>query len=381
MSTRREPERYQTIVIGGGQAGLSVGYHLARQRLPFVILDGNKRIGDSWRQRWDSLRLFTRAQYDSLDGMPFPGSAYAFPTKDEMADYLEAYATRFALPVQSGVKVDRLTRQGSRYVVTAGDRTFEAEHVVVAMANYQTRRIPPFARDLRSDIVQLHSSDYRTPSQLQEGSVLIVGAGNSGAEIAIELARAGHHIWMSGRDTGHVPFRPDGVAGRYLLVKFVLRFVFHRVMTMKTPMGRRLRVKVLSQGTPLIRVKPQDLVAAGVVRTGRTAGIRNGLPILEDGRTLDVANVIWCTGFEPASSWIDLPIFGKDGEPRQDRGRVLNEPGLYFVGRHFLYAMSSSMIHGVGRDAEFVVRTIAARVAAQHRAAPVTMTEPIAVHQ
>src|ERR671936_178723 len=114
MNSMRQTERVQTVVVGGGQTGLSVGYHLARRALPLVILDANERIGDSWRKRWDSLRLFTPARYDGLAGMPFPAPADTFPTKDEMADYLEAYAARFELPVRNGVRVDRLSRQGDR---------------------------------------------------------------------------------------------------------------------------------------------------------------------------------------------------------------------------------------------------------------------------
>ena len=356
-----KPERIQTVVIGGGQAGLSVGYHLARRGLPFVILEANPRIGDTWRTRWDSLRLFTPALYDGIAGMPFPAPPRTFPTKDEMADYLEAYAARFALPVRTGVAVDRLVREGDRYVVTAGNRSFEADHVVVAMATYQRRRVPAFAAELDPGVVQLHSLDYRNRSQLRPGGVLIVGAGNSGSEIALELARAGHQTWLSGRDTGHIPFRIEGVAGRFVLVHLVLRVVFHRVLTTDTPIGRKARPKIVSQGGPLIRVKPKDLAAAGVQRVPRTAGVRDGLPLLDDGRVLDVTNVVWCTGFHPGFSWIQLPAFGSDGEPVHARGVAANEPGLYFVGLHFLYAMSSTMIHGVGRDAEHIVDTIAAR--------------------
>jgi putative flavoprotein involved in K+ transport len=248
-------------------------------------------------------------------------------------------------------------------VVTAGARRFEAEHVVVAMANYQVPRVPSFARDLGADIVQLHSSAYRNPNQLREGPVLIVGAGNSGSEIALELAKSRHQIWMSGRDTGHVPFRINSAIGR-LLLPFVLRFLFHRVLTVRTPMGRKIRPKVLTQGGPLIRVKPNDLASAGVDRVPRVVGVRDGLPLLEDGRVLEAANVVWCTGFDPGFSWIDLPVFGKGGEPKHDQGVVTGEPGLYFVGLHFLYAFSSGMIHGVGRDAERIVAVIEARARA-----------------
>jgi putative flavoprotein involved in K+ transport len=205
------PEGFDAIVIGGGQAGLSVGYHLARRGLGFVILDAHARTGDSWRARWDSLRLFTPAVFDGLDGMPFPAPPFASPTKDEMADYLESYAGRFGLPVRHGVRVDRLTREGESFVVRAGSRVFGAPQVVVAMSNYQSPRVPAFAAELDPRIVQLHSRDYRNPAQMREGSVLLLVGGNSGAEIGLELARH-HRVFMAGRDTGSVPFRIDGPA-------------------------------------------------------------------------------------------------------------------------------------------------------------------------
>ena len=365
-----QTERIDTIVIGAGQAGLSVGYHLARRGVPFVILDAGERIGDQWRKRWDSLRLFTPARFSSLDGLPFPADADSFPTKDAMGDYLEAYARRFALPVRCGVRVERVSRLGERFLVIAGDQRFEADNVVVAMANYQRPRVPAFANELDPRIVQLHSFDYRNPAQFQEGAVLVVGAGNSGAEIALDAARA-HDTCVAGRDTGHVPFRIDGLAARLLLVRLVLRVVFHRILTVATPMGRKVRAKVLHEGGVLVRTKPRDLTAAGITRVPRVAGVRNGLPLLEDGRVLDVANVVWCTGFHPGFSWIDLPVFGPDGEPQHDRGVVSSEPGLYFVGLHFLFAMSSVMIHGVGRDAERIADRISAtRREADHARRP-----------
>ncbi|HEY7633950.1 MAG TPA: NAD(P)-binding domain-containing protein [Gemmatimonadales bacterium] len=358
-----QTQRIQTVIIGGGQSGLSVGYHLAQRGLPFVILEANHRVGDTWRRRWDSLRLFTPARFDAISGMPFPGPPHAFPTKDEMADYLESYAGRFALPVRTGVKVDRLCRQGDRYIVSAGTHRFEADHVVVAMATFQRPQVPAFAAELDSGILQLHSLDYRNPAQLQDGGVLVVGAGNSGAEIALELSRAGQKVWMSGRRTGEVPFRINGWAARHLLLRPVFRFVFHRVLTTDTPIGRRARPKIVAKGAPLIRVKARDLLAAGVEWVPRTRGVSHGLPILDDDRVLEVGNVIWCTGFHPGFSWIDLPLPLDDhGEPIQRRGVVPGEPGLYFVGLHFLYAMSSTMIHGVSRDAEYIAEAIAGRV-------------------
>jgi putative flavoprotein involved in K+ transport len=350
---------YDTVVIGGGQSGLSTGYYLKQRGHDFVILDANNRIGDSWRNRWDSLRLFTPARYDGLVRMPFPAPPHTFPTKDDMADYLETYAAHFRLPVRTGVRVDRLSRRGAWFVVAAGDLRFKARNVVVAMADFQEPKMPQFRSELDPGIVQLHSSAYRNPSQLQEGGVLVVGAGNSGAEIAFEVARA-HPTWLSGRDTGQLPFRTDGFMARVLLIRLVLRLLFHRVLTVNTPIGRKLRPRFRSQGGLLIRIKSRDLIAAGVERVPRTVGVRHGLPLLENGRVVEAANVIWSTGFHPGFSWIDLPVLG-DEEPLHERGVVPNEPGLYFVGLHFLSSLSSAMIHGVARDAEHVVRAIESR--------------------
>ena len=355
-----EPERIETVVIGGGQAGLSVGQHLARRGRPFLILDANQRVGDAWRNRWDSLRLFTPARYNALAEMPFPAPAHSFPTKDQVADYLEAYATQFQLPVRPGVRVDRLSKGDGRFVVAAGDRSWTADNAVVAMSSFQVPRVPPFAADLGPDIVQLHSADYRNPSQLQQGGVLVVGAGNSGAEIALEVAGR-HPTWLAGKESGHVPFRIEGAAARYIFQPLLFRFVGHRVLTVDTPIGRKLRPRLISHAAPLVRVKPRNLAAAGIQRVPKVVGVRDGHPLLADQRVLEVANVVWCTGFGPDFSWIDLPVVGGDeNEPMHHRGVVANQPGLYFVGLHFLYAMSSGFLPGVDRDAEHIVHAILA---------------------
>lgn len=349
-----------TIVIGGGQSGLSVGHHLARHGLDFVILDASAHVGDAWRHRWDSLRLFTPARYDGLDGLPFPGDPDVFPTKDAMGDYLEAYARHFDLPIENDVRVDRLAREGEHFVVTSGDRRWTAQHVVVAMGTNQRPKVPAFGARLDPSVTTLHSSEYRNPGQLQSGPVLLVGAGNSGSELAMELART-HEVVMAGRDTGHIPFRIGGRFGRTVGVRFVLRFLFRHVLTVRTPIGRRARPTVLTTGGPLIRVRPTDLAAAGVERAGRVTDVVGGRPVLDDGRELDVANVIWCTGFHAGFEWIDLPVHGEH-EPLHRSGIVESQPGLYFVGLHFLDSLSSEMVHGVGRDAARVADHIATAV-------------------
>jgi putative flavoprotein involved in K+ transport len=354
-----QTEHFDTIVIGGGQAGLATGYYLKQQGRDFVILDAHARIGDAWWHRWDSLRLFTPARYNGLPGLPFPAPAQSFPSKDEMAGYLGAYVARFALPVRNSVTVNRLSKQGDRFVVEAGTLRLEAENVVVATGPYHIPRIPAFASELDPAIVQMHSSQYRRPSQLRDGGVLVVGAANSGAEIALEVSGA-HQTWLSGRHPGNEPTRPGSAADR--LMTPLIWFVFSHVLTVNTPMGRKAATQLRSHGIPLARVRPDDLLAAGVERVHvRTVGVRDGLPVLADGRILDVANVIWCTGFSPGFEWIDLPIVGQDGEPIHDRGVVASHSGLYFVGLFFQSAVISSLVGGVGRDAKHVVKVIARR--------------------
>jgi putative flavoprotein involved in K+ transport len=358
----RDAERFDVVVIGAGQGGLSVGYHLARLGVSFVILDAHPRVGDAWRKRWDSLRLFTPARYDSLEGMPFPAGPHTFPTKDEMADYLESYATRFELPVRTGVRVERLTREGERYVIVAGGRRLEAGHVVVAMSSYQRPRVPAFAAELDPRIRQMHSLEYRGPAQLPEGGVLVVGAANSGAEIALDLARAGRRVWVSGRNPGEIPFDVENPFALRVIVPILFRVVFHRIITVDTPIGRKARPNFRSKGLPLIRTKIRDLTAAGVTLVPRTEGVTGGRPRLTDGTVLDIASVVWCTGFDIGPNWIELPVFDEAGEPIQNRGVVPNEPGLYFVGPHFLYSASSTMIHGIDRDARRVAETVGRRL-------------------
>jgi putative flavoprotein involved in K+ transport len=362
MGDQAAIERIDTVIIGGGQAGLSAGYWMARRGLPFVILDADERIGDHWRDRWDSLKLYSPAKYDSLPGMPFPTRAYHWPTGREMGDYLEAYAERHGLPVRSGVRVERVEPVDGGFVVTADGRRIVARHVVVATGPFRRPSVPAVASRLDPVIRQLHSHDYRDPSQLPPGPVLVVGLSHSGADIAFELANAGHRTFLSGRSHGQMPMRVTDTR-RAAIGWPVVQFLFRHVFTIRTPLGRRMRPHVRQGGGPLLRVRLGDLDRAGVERhDAKTVGAVDGKPQLADGTVLDVASVIWATGYQPDYAFIGAPIIGPDGWPEELRGVSRTVPGLYFLGIPFSYAFSSMLVSGAGRDAKYVVERIAERV-------------------
>lgn len=353
-------EEHETIIIGGGQAGLATGYHLSRLGLPFVILDASSCIGDSWRARWQSMRLFTPARRDGLPGKPFPAGKHSFPTRDEMADYLGEYARHFELPVRTGVRVDALgLADDGRYLIAAGKERYAADQVVIATGPFQRAHLPAFARELDPRITHMHSSAYWVPDGLPDGDALVVGAGNSGADIALELA-GDRHVFLSGRLGPEIPFDIAGLAGRVAFP--VLWQIWSHVLTFGSPVGRKALPKIRTSMEPRIRVKTKHLAMAGVEFVPRTAGVRDGQPLLDDGRVLDVATVIWATGYRPALDWIDLPVIAEDGDIETDHhGAVPAYPGLYRVGREFLYAFNSHTVGGVGRDAKYIARRIASR--------------------
>jgi putative flavoprotein involved in K+ transport len=356
-------DRFDTVVIGGGQAGLITGYALKQRDIDYVILDGSQRVGDAWRSRWDSLRLFTQAFMNGLPGMEFPGEANAFVSKDEVADFLEDYAMSMELPLRLNTRVERLWLDGDRFVIEAGDTTLTARNVIVAMADYQKPAVPSFASELDPGIIQMHASEYKNPAQLQDGPVLVVGLGNSGADIALETAKD-HDTIVSGTESGSVPFKIEGRFGRNVGTRIV-RFALVRVLNTSTPIGRRARPKLMKQGPPLVRVRPKDLKESGVTRVGRTTGVENGKPVVGDGQTLDVSNVIWCTGYHPGFDWIDIPVFDAQRLPIHQRGIVTDVPGLYFVGLFFLHSMWSETITGVQPDVQHIVKHLADQSATQ----------------
>jgi len=363
VTTKAASERnyFPVIIIGGGQAGLVIGSKLKAAKVDLLILEAASRIGESWRKRWDSLRLFSPAQHSSLPGLTFPGDPKAYPTKDEVADYLEEYARRAQLPVQLDTKVESLERKGDRYLIKTNGMQLQTDQVVIATGPYQEPRVPAWAKDLNHEIVQLTSGTYKNPGQLPEGDVLVVGAGNTGAELALEISKANHQVWLAGRDVGQVPGFFRRVANGRLFW-----FLATHVFTMATPIGRKIHSSLRAgHGGPLVHVRVSEVLSAGIKRIARITGARDGKPLLEDGTTLDVESIVWCTGFRLDFSWIRLPILGSDGYPIHQRGRVTSEPGLYFVGLPFQHSMSSTLIAGVGRDAALVAKWITDRIRSQ----------------
>jgi putative flavoprotein involved in K+ transport len=354
-------DHVETVIIGAGQAGLATAYHLRRKGRACVVLDRNQRIGDGWRQQWDSLRLYSPAKFDGLPGMPFPGEPWSFPSKDDLADYLEAYAHRWDIPVRLGVRVNRVCAADSGYLVETDTGDLTCDNVVVATGTFgRTPSVPDFAKDLDPSILQLHSSEYRRPGQLRDGPVLVVGASHSGTDIAYEAAET-RPTTLVGRDCGEIPVRLE--SQRMKVIFPMLLFVWRHLLTRRTPIGRKEMGEIRFHGGPMLRVKRSDLAERGVVRNeSRVEGVRDGRPLLADGTVVEAASVVWATGFRQDFSWIDLPVFGEDGWPREFRGVTDGAPGLFFCGLSFQYSFSSMLVGGCGRDAEYVAGRIAERV-------------------
>jgi putative flavoprotein involved in K+ transport len=361
--TEQQPERLGTVIIGAGQTGLATAYFLGKAGIACVVLDEHPRVGDQWRRRYDSLLLNSPAQYDGLPGLPFPAPRGSYPTGAEMGDHLERYVEHMGISVRSGVAVSAVDqRPDGSWLLTTSDGEIAAENVVVACGAETRPRVPDFAAALDPGIRQLHSSGYRNPSQLLPGPVLVVGGGQSGADIALECVQAGHETWLSGRAVPEVPI-PFG-SRRMRMGLPLLWFAANHVLSVRTPVGRRVQPKIRNGGVaPLLRVRRADLAAAGVhLSEGRTVGVDEGRPVLADGTLLDVANVVWCTGFRQEFGMVRPDPTGEDGYPRGDGGIVEDLPGLYYVGLIFQTAFASMLIGGAGRDAKRIAARIAAGV-------------------
>ncbi len=350
-----EKKHVGTVVIGAGQAGLAVAYYLKKYNEDFIILDAGKEVGSSWRERWDSLRLFTPSQYDGLPGFKFPVVRETLPTKEEMADYLSDYAKKFSLPVELKTEVLELHRAGDGYEIITSKGNIYTQNVVVATGTNPKAYVPSFATELNSDIVQIHSSKYKNPQLFPASDTLIVGAGTSGVEIAIELSKS-RPTMLSGKPTPHIPDFIFHYFGRLYWM-----FAYY-ILTIKTPIGRKVKPIVTASGGPLISVSMNEVNEAGVQRLPRIKGVENGWPLLEDGRVMPVTSIVWATGYKPDFSWIKLDATGENGWPKTYRGVAEKYEGLYFAGMIFQFGLTSGLVGGVGRDAAFVVNHLRKRV-------------------
>ncbi|MBD3944059.1 flavin-containing monooxygenase [Nocardioides ganghwensis] len=371
MDTNNDTD-IDTVIIGAGQAGLVTGHFLRQRGIPFVILDASTRVGDNWRRQWDSLRLYSPAHVDGLPGLPFPAPRWTFPGKDAVGDYLESYARTFALPVRLETRVQALDQDDEGYVVTTDRGRYTCRNVVVCTGTFgRTSAVPDITAELDPAILQLHSSEYRRPSQVNDGPVLVVGASHSGTDIAYELAET-HPTILAGRDCGEIPPRLESPAFR--LVFPVMLFAWRHVLTRRTPVGRKEMAQVRHHGGPMIRVKRRDLLDRGVERvTSRVEEVRDGLPVV-DGTPREVSTVVWATGFRQVFDWIHLPVIGDDGWPRETRGVSPDAPGLFFCGLSFQYSFSSMVLPGVGRDAAYVADRVADRARKRDEATPTLPT-------
>ena len=346
-----EKNRWQVVIIGAGQAGLSAGYYLKKTGINFIIFDQNEHIGDSWRNRWDSLALFTPAQHDGLPGLKFPSKRGSFPTKEEVANYFVNYVHSYSLPVQTGVKVNMLSYDNGIFTLQTTSGEQEAERVIVATGTHPYPYIPAFADNLSDKIQQIHSAHYKNLQSLPEGDVLVVGAGTSGIEIAVEIGKT-RKTYISGRPNFHIP---DG------LFKYggeIFWWFINNILTIKTPVGRKARQKILHGGGPLIRISVEDIKNAGVELVPRVKGVNNGFPELEDGRILNVSTIIWSTGYKPDFSWITMNLTEDNRWPMTKRGVSVDNDRLSFVGMPFQFGLTSGLLGGVGRDAKYVSKLL-----------------------
>jgi len=354
MNTDTVKNNWHTVVIGGGQAGLATGYYLKKLSIDFLILDAEERTGDSWRKRWDSLRLFTPAWNNGMPGLAFPGDPNAFPTKEEAGNFLLQYKEKFQLPVLYNARVTGVKKTDPGFQIRVGNRTLEAKNLVVATGNYTIPKIPSFAKDLHAGIRQLHAADYKSPDQLPGGKVLLVGAGTSGFQIAMDLLHEKRTVYIAGKPTPQIP---DFVF-RYFGRQFV--WVNKHILNTGTPMGRKFQATIRKgHGAPLIHISPAAAVEAGIKILPRLKSVEAGWPVTENDERLEPAAIVWCTGFHSDYSWIDLPgAIAGDGYPTGERGISLRYPGLYFVGAQFQYSLTSTWMGGVGRDADYIARHI-----------------------
>jgi putative flavoprotein involved in K+ transport len=353
---RRIGEHYDVVVVGAGQAGLAIGYHLAELGREFVILEREHDVAAAWRDRWDSLTLFTPRAYDSLPGLAFPGDADGYPSGQEVLAYLQRYAAQFDLPVRLGTRAKRLSQDGGAFVIELDDARITADQVVLATGPFQEPRVPAIAERLGPEVVQMHSTAYRRSSDLPTGRTLVVGGGNTGYQIAHELATSREtHIAIGTRQAA----LPQRLFGRDLFFFLTKTGLINK--SVETRIGRRM-----SQKETLVGPLPKLAKRLGVISHGRVTDAAERTVTFADGSQLDVDGVVWATGFRYDHSWVDLPLTDQEGRVKHRRG-VTEIPGLYTLGLQWQYTRGSALLGFVKHDAEFIAGQIAARAGARQR--------------
>lgn len=344
-----DKQNWGTIVIGGSQSGLAIGYYLKKIDEDFLILDASEKVGQIWSKRWDSLKLFSPPSYNRLPGWSYPSAKGGPDTKDEMADYLSAYAKKYDLPVRSSVKVISVSKAGSVFNVTSTGGNFTADRIIIATGAHRFPYIPTFAADISREIFQVHSDDYRSPALLPPGDVLVVGSAISGMQIALEVVESRKTI-MAGKPTYLIP------RGLSQISQKLDWWLLQRILTVKTPMGRRVKPQFI-KGGGVFHYLDQAMKKSNVSHVTRIAGVLDGKPMLENGQTITTPIIIWCTGHRPDFSWIKECRTDETGWPVNERG-ICSVDGLYFIGMPFQYGLTSSLVSGVGRDAKFIANKV-----------------------
>jgi putative flavoprotein involved in K+ transport len=348
MTVTAATRHLEVVVVGGGQAGLAVGYFLAQQKRRFTILEAAGEPAAAWRSRWDSLRLFTSARYDSLPGLTFPGDPDSYPSREDVVAYLTDYARRFELPVEFNSRVQAVrARDGGGFLIELADRSYEADQVVVATGPFQVPFTPPIAADLASEVVQVHSTQYRSPDDLPSGTVLVVGGGNTGYQISEELARSRQvHLAIGERQT---PL-PQRILGKDLFRYLEATRLMYK--TVDSRLAQRLKDK-----ETLIGSSPRGARKLGIQLRPRATAAQGRSVTFADGSELAVDGVVWATGFRLDHSFVELPLFDDRGRLRHKRG-VTEVPGLYFLGLLWQHTRGSALLGWVKDDAQFIAKRI-----------------------
>lgn len=345
-------KQFDVIVIGAGQAGLSIGYYLSQASLSYVLIDSNKRVGDSWRNRYDSLVLFTPRSYSDLPGLPFPGDRNGVPTKDEVADYLEMYAQNFSIPIYQNTTVEKLEKTPTGFRLNTNSGELHAKSVVIATGPFHTPYVPKWSQEISKDVFQVHTDSYKNLAQLKEGPVLIVGMGNSGAQIATEIAK-GHQVFLSNGQSRK--FLPLSIFGKNIF------WYLDKLGILQAHVKTKLGAWISKQPDPIFGYGKElkKEINMGTIREKPRAISTDGKSIcFDDGTRIEVNNIVWATGFRPDYRWIQISgILNENGKPSHNRG-ISPVPGLYFLGLPWQYKRGSALIGGVGEDAKHIFEKV-----------------------